>query len=372
MIQIPIAALKKARTLLGRVRSAQCKLPVLNHILARIDSTGITLAVSDLDHWLETRIPLPVSPNGPTEFLIPNEALTAAVKADNSSSVILHPKGRNGHRELKLVAISGGMRVESNHATADWEDFPARPVIDGTSTLLPAATMAALKTVAPCASTDDKRQVLQGVFFDPEDGGMLVATDGRKLAGAPATVPESKFILPSPAVKVLGHSDFLKGDVTVTLPDDTEKNLAAFRAGDHVLMSKTIVGNYPNYQQVIPSKQDHSVTIADDRRDAVCKWLRSQKGRAESVRLSIDKPGQLTLTQTDRSGSTIAIITVPVEIQGVPPVISFDPKNMADALVIGGTLGISDAMNPGMTRTPGGRFCVVMPLRTKVAAQAAA
>lgn len=371
MIQIPIAALKKARTLLGRVRFAQCKLPALNHIYARIDNTSITLAVSDLDHWLETRIPLQMSPDGPTEFLIPNEALTAAVKADKDSSVILLPKGRQEHRELKLIAISGGMRIESNHATADWEDFPARPVIDGPSSLLPAATMAALKTVAPCASTDEKRQVLQGVFFNPEEGGMLVATDGKRLAGAPATVPERKFILPTPAVKVLGHSDFLKSDVTVTLPDDTEKNLAAFRAGDHVLMSKTIVGNYPNYQQVIPRRQANSVTIADHRRDAVCKWLRSQKGRAESVRLSIDTPGQLTLTQTDRSCDTIALITVPVEVQGTPPAISFDPKYLADALVIGGTLGISDAMNPGMTLTPNGQFCVVMPLRTKVAAQTA-
>ena len=42
MIQIPIAALKKARTLLGRVRLAQCKLPALNHILARVDGSGIT------------------------------------------------------------------------------------------------------------------------------------------------------------------------------------------------------------------------------------------------------------------------------------------------------------------------------------------
>ncbi len=259
------------------------------------------------------------------------------------------------------------------HATADWEDFPARPVIDGTDTLLPAATMAALKVVAPCASTSEKRQILQGVFFSPEEGGMLIATDGKALAGAPATVPERNLILPSPAVKVLGHSDFLKGDVTVTLPDDTEKNLAAFRAGDHVLISRTSEGNYPNYRQVIPREQAHAVTISDDRRDAVCKWLRSLKGRAESVCLSIDKPGHLTLTQADGGGTTIALITVPVEIQGTPPVISFSPKYLADALGIGGTLGLSDERNPGMTRTPDGRFCVVMPIRTSSArGQAAA
>ena len=359
MIQIPIAALKKARTLLGRVRFAQCKLPALNHILARIDGAELTLAVSDLDHWLETRITLPAVPTGPAgpdSFLIPAEALNAAVQADKGSDVLLHPKGRKGHRELKLVAISGGMRIESMHATADCEDFPERPVIHGTDTLLPATTMAALQTVAPCASTNEQRQILNGVFFTPEGGGMLIATDGKRLAGAPATVPERNLILPTPAVKVLAHRDFLAGDVTLTLPDDEEKHLVAFRAGDHVLISRAIEGSYPNYRQVIPREQAHSVTIPEQQRGAVIKWLRSQKGRAEGVRLSVDKPGRLTLTQTDGSGTTIALITVPVDVQGTPPVITFCPRYLADALGIGATLGLSDEMNPGMTRTDEGRF----------------
>lgn len=372
MIHIPLAALKKARTLLGRVRFAQCKLPALNHILARIDGPNLILAVSDLDRWLETRIPLPTSHTEPAEFLIPAEALNSAVKADKGSTVLLQPKGRKKHRELKLISISGGIRIESMHSTADWEDFPARPAVDGPATTLPAATMAALQAVAPCASTNEKRHILQGVFFSPEEGGMLVATDGRALAGAPATVPERKLILPTPAVKVLAHRDFLTGDVTLTLPDDTEKNLVAFQAGDHVLISRTIEGNYPNYQQVIPREQAHSVTIPDDRREAVCKWLRSQKGRAEGVRLSIDKPGHLTLTQTDGGGTTIALITVPVDVQGTPPVISFNPQYLADAFGIGTTLGLSDEMSPGMTRTDDGRFCVVMPMRTTASVRTAA
>jgi DNA polymerase-3 subunit beta len=372
MIQIPISELKKARTLLSRVRYTQCTLPPLKHILARVDGTGITLAVSDLDHWLETRIDLPGIPNRPAEFLIPIEALNAAVKADKASDVRLYPKGRKGHRELKLVAISGGMKIESMHSTADWEEFPNRPVIDGTDTLLPAATMAALKAVAPCASTNEKREILRGVYFTPEEGGMLITTDGKRLAGAPATIPERNLVLPTPAVKVLGHRDFLTGDVTVTIPDDEEKHLVAFRAGDHVLISKTIEGSYPSYQQVIPREQPHSVTIPEEQRGAVCKWLRSQKGRAEGVSLSVDKPGLLTLTQTDERGITVALITVPVEVIGTPPVISFRPSYLADALSIGGILGLSHEISPGMAKGPGGQFCVVMPLRTKAIAQTAA
>ncbi len=54
------------------------------------------------------------------------------------------------------------------------------------------------------------------------------------------------------------------------------------------------------------------------------------------------------------------------------PTAHLSPKYLADALGICGTLGLSDERNPGMTRTPDGRFCVVMPMRGKAAARTAA
>ena len=56
-ILIPVSAIQAARKLLTRVRFERLKLPVLSHVLATLDAAGLTMAVSDLDHWLETRIP---------------------------------------------------------------------------------------------------------------------------------------------------------------------------------------------------------------------------------------------------------------------------------------------------------------------------
>ncbi|CAN5151422.1 hypothetical protein BH23VER1_BH23VER1_32620 [soil metagenome] len=372
MIKIPIAALQRARTLLSRASFAKCNLPAPSHVLARTDGPDLVLAVSAPDLWLETRIRLPAPPTGPAGFLIPAGALAAAARADRGSTVLLQPTGRRGHRELEIVTVSGGMRTGAMHATADREDFPARPAAGGPATVLPAATMAALQAVAPCASTDGTRQVLNGVLFTPGGGGMLITTDGRRLAGAPAAVPGRELILPNQAARVLGHPDFLGGDVALTLSADEEERLVEFQAGDHVLICRTVEGRYPDYRQVVPREQPHAVTIPEDQRAAICKWLRSQNGRAGSVRLSIGKPGHLTLTQADGGGTTVALITVPVQIQGTPPAISFDPKYLADAIGIGGILGLSDGQDPGMARTPDGRFCVVMPMRTTAGARTAA
>ncbi len=56
-LTILVSDLIAARKLLTRIPFARLKLPVLTHILATVDAAGLTLAVTDLDHWLETRIP---------------------------------------------------------------------------------------------------------------------------------------------------------------------------------------------------------------------------------------------------------------------------------------------------------------------------
>jgi hypothetical protein len=54
---------------------------------------------------------------------------------------------------------------------------------------------------------------------------------------------------------------------------------------------------------------------------------------------------------------------VPVTIDGQAPVIAFDPKYLADALEIGPTLRLVDKLNPGMTSSPSGEFCLLMNQR---------
>ena len=74
MITIPVSAIKAARKLLTRIHFERLNLPVLTPVLATIGAAGLTLAVSDLDHWLETRLPATINPPDSTRFLIPELA----------------------------------------------------------------------------------------------------------------------------------------------------------------------------------------------------------------------------------------------------------------------------------------------------------
>ena len=255
------------------------------------------------------------------------------------------------------------MPVQTVYQSEPAADFPVRPTVNGQITTVPKQTLLALQTVAGCASTDATRSVLNGVLFSPDDGGILIATDGRRLAGAPARFAGREFILPCAAVHVLGLPDFAGRDASIQQPEEGKEPHIQFRSGPHTLIARAIEGQYPNYRQVIPSEFVADATVPDTRRPALISWLRSLDGKGNSVRLTWDKPGHLTLTLRD-SDTTAARIDVPVTTTGQPPVIAFGPAYLADALAIGSTLRLIDGLSPGMAVDPSsGNFCVLMPCR---------
>jgi len=368
-ILIPSNTLRGAKKLFGRMKHLRCTLPVLRHLLLTADANGIRLAATDLDHWLETR----VCDDGcePLRFLIPPDAMQAACRADKGTQVSFTPCGGKRSREIRLILKSGGIEATSVYPTLDPKEFPERPETIGAVTAVPPSTLEGLAHVAGCASTDATRQILNGVLFTPEDGGRLVATDGRRLACCPATVPAQAFVLPVVACHILGHPDFTAGPAAITWVDhkDEDKRLVAIQCGRHLLVSKPLVGNYPNYKQVIPAFAEQMAVIPHDRKPGLIAWLRSVGKDQCSVRLDWHKRGQLTLSHRDANGHS-ATMQVPVEIHGSPPVIAFNARYLADALEIGSTLCFSDELSPGICRHPTGRFCVIMPMRVTTPAGA--
>jgi DNA polymerase III sliding clamp (beta) subunit (PCNA family) len=376
MIKIPSDSFKQAGKLLKRLPFHRAKLPVFTHVALFADagSQTATLVVATLDMRVETTVPLAEPLTQTQSFLLPPDALRTALQADRGSVLHLTYKCSRKGRVLRLKALCGGIPVETNHQTLDLADFPTRPKVKGAATELPARTFEMLAVVATCASSDQTRQILNGVFFTPDDGGLLVATDGRRLAGSPATVPAAgSFILPNGAVHVLGHPDFRKRPATVTLTETEsgggEEQLVSFRSEDHLVISKTLPGTYPNWKQVVPRDMVSSLTITDDRRPALLTWLRSLRGAEGSVTLHRKRRGVLQLVHSDR-GSITATVEVPMEQSGELQPISLDPGFLATALRIAPTLWFTDSMSPVIARRADGAFCVIMPMRfTGVPAQ---
>jgi hypothetical protein len=163
------------------------------------------------------------------------------------------------------------------------------------------------------------------VLFTPEDGGRLVATDGKRLGCCPATVPSQPFVLPVAACHILGHPDFTADMATITWIDheEPEKRHVAIHSGRHLLVSKLLVGNYPSFKQVIPTHAQELAVIPHDRKPGLIAWLRSVGKDQASVRLDWHKRGQLTLTHRDANGHSAAmqVEEVTTTVERIPTVL---------------------------------------------------
>lgn len=391
MIEIPSNALKAAGRLLKRLRTKQCTLPVLSHILVEAGpDEGIRLTVCNLDQWLSTRLPTDQPSDRPEALLVPAEAFQAALKADKGSAVTFTRKGTKKDRRVRLRMLRGGITVETHHPTLEPDEFPACPQVpdNAKATPVPGRTFEMIAELAGCASKDSTRYILNSVLLTPEDGGMVVATDGRRLAATPASVPDRKLVIPTPAVQVLGHPDFQKGVVQVTSfkdpvekldsenesTDDSQDHADHVRleAGNHTLVSRLIEGHYPNWKQVVPTDRVASASFDENHRPTVIDWLKAlaKGGKEAAVILRPTKRGHLELNHA--SGTNHASrIEVPAEITGQPQPVALNAAYLADALTIAPTLWFIDEMSPVVARRLDGTLCVVMPMRIDVAAQAA-
>lgn len=233
-----------------------------------------------------------------------------------------------------------------------------------------------------CTSADSQRHILNGVLFTPEEGGRVVATDGKRLAAAPAAVPAMPFVLPAAALKVLCHPGLRGRAFEVTTHAEAPEagreetvNRVCFRCGPHTLVSPAIDGNYPEWRQVVPRDMVASVTVAEASRAGLVGWLRGLRERDAAVILSRGKRHTLRVAHTAPCGAS-GLVEVPAAITGEPAVVALAPAFLADALEIAPVLWITDELTPVVARRADGLLCVVMPRRVpagvQVAAQAAA
>lgn len=365
MILVYASELQTARRTLTRLRFERLQSPVLTHVLATLENGTMTLAVTDGIHWLESRIPKAATPDATARFLIPAKALAEAARGGKGKLVQLNFSDGPGRPLLEVTVMNDSAFNRILYPTEPAVGFPDRPAAPkGLLKTVPKETLSAMHAVGICATKDDILYPrIAGVFFSPESGGVVVATNGRHLASVPARVPDREFILPNSAVHVLENPDFTSRDVEIVMSENPGDWLVEFRAGKHTFIAKTVAQSYPDYRGVIPDHLPTTVVVSEIHRIPLITRLRSLKGKQQHVRLTWDKPGHMTLTHHDTAITPVSF-EIPVEIDGDPPPVSLLPRFLANALTFGSTMRLYDHKTPCVVSDPSGKFCVLVPMRT--------
>jgi DNA polymerase-3 subunit beta len=159
-----------------------------------------------------------------------------------------------------------------------------------------AAFAEALRQVVPGASRDDARPILTGVLLTASAGGLrLVATDSYRLAlrdlQGVSMLEEGQKVLV--AAKGLGEVQRLlsgeTGDIDVVLGERE----VVFRVGGTEVTTRLIEGDFPNYQQLIPSGYPNRLTVSRDALQAAVNRVRlvGQSKDTAPIRLGMTAEG---------------------------------------------------------------------------------
>jgi DNA polymerase-3 subunit beta len=343
------------------VVSSRTTLPILSNVLLVAKDGRLAFTTTDLDVGITGSVEATIEREGATT--LPAKRLVNIVRELPASEVEISVDAKN------VASIQSGPSFFKIIGLGQ-DDFPPLPDFAGAKEYrIPQQTLRdGLKKTAYAISTDETRYVLNGIYTSFREGKMtLVATDGRRLAMVendldfPAS-HETDVIVPTKAVQELMRLLGDEGEVLVRLSDSQ----ISFSIGDHLLITKLIEGNYPNYRQVIPGDSTERVELP---REAMFETVRRvsllSSDKSNSVKLVF---GENRIEVTANSPDVgEARETIEVSYTGRPMQIAFNPEflkaplqNLDSPTVY---LDLIDEMSPGVVRIDGSFLYVIMPMR---------
>jgi DNA polymerase-3 subunit beta len=176
-------------------------------------------------------------------------------------------------------------------------EFPRLPEVSEGGVRVEAAAFAeALRQVVPGASRDDARPILTGVLLTASAGGLrLVATDSYRLAlrdlQGVSMLEEGQKVLV--AAKGLGEVQRLLSGETGEIDVVLGEREVVFRVGTTEVTTRLIEGEFPNYQQLIPSGYPNRLTVSRDALQAAVNRVRlvGQSKDTAPIRLGMTAEG---------------------------------------------------------------------------------
>lgn len=357
------------------VVSNRVSTPILGNVLISSAKDGrISLVTTNLD--LAIRCQIKAQVEIPGVITLPVRKLSTIVKSLPNLEVRVEISSEN---QVKITSGGSVFRIMGMRE----DEFPQLPVLsESRSFKLPQQILSGMiKSVAYAQSVDENRHILNGIYFTFRGGKVtLVATDGRRLGLITQDLNikeefESSFILPAKASSELDRLLSFDADVNICFTDRQvafEINVGGDEdpsglVGDIYLVSRVVEGNYPNYQQVIPSETGSRIKI--DRELFIeclsrAALVTSEKSNAVKLRLS---PNLLEITSSSPElGDAHETMAIPYEEERTVE-LSFNPQFLIDPLKAISKDEIffefKDELSPGLLKTLDSFLCVIMPLR---------
>lgn len=355
--------LKKGLSMVNRVSSGNLTLPILNNILVRTDNGLLKMSSTNLEVAVNTWIRCKVEEEGGVS--IPAKTFSELIANLPVENITLETEDN----QLHIEAGAFKTKIRGLHP----DEFPLIPQVGEQS--------------AGQLSADDLRTALSQVVFasaysetQPEISGVLlafgdrelkvVATDRYRLAERKLKISESfeprNAILPNRAIQELMKVLASAAGESVQLL--FSQNQVMFKSEDTEIISRLIDGQYPDYQQIIPSEFKTEIVCSTSDLVAAMRTAGIFTQAGNNVNLTFESPETFGVNSA-ASDVGESNVHVPGKVTGAAGSIIFNHRYVLDCLSTLGTpevrIRVIDSNAPAIIDSPGvaGYLYLVMPIR---------
>ena len=343
-------------------------IPILSNVLLEARDGYLRLTATDLELGIRCSCPAEVKKAG--AGTVPAKRLLDYARLLPDSAIQVK------FGETHWAQLVCG-RSKSRIAGMSRESFPELPEMPEPLAQIPVEVLSSLiaKTIF-AISAEESRFTLNGaLFLLRPDGLVMVSTDGHRLSlceksmELPAEV-NYRALLPRKAMQELQRlAQELEPDALIDFSGS--ENHLFFRAGERLLVSRKLTGNFPDYERVLPQDHPHSINLGrDDLRATVERAAQFSDERSHAIRFRF-APGEIEV-QSSLSDTGEIEETLPVTYDGPKVEVGFNAQYLVDFLRVlsedSVNFAFRDAGSAGELQ-PGGEASnyvyryVVMPMR---------
>jgi len=302
-------------------------LPVLNNVLLKAEGKKLYFTSTNLEIAVSYTIETEIKNEG--EITIPSKLFTNYINYLNDDNIDIVAKDG----DILIKTSDSKTRIKGIPAS----EFPPIPTVDkeGGMSLKVKDLKKAISQVVFAAALNTTRPILSGVFFVVDkDELKMVATDSYRLS--------EKILKPSsisggiscivPAKTILELGSILDG---VSQDNDVEvvisKNQIMFSVGPVKLVSRLIEGQFPNYEQIIPSSSKTQIEFEISHISLVIKRINIfAKENNNKIVLRVVDGKVIVTTESTQYGE--GEITLNTKINGSDNEIALNSQFLLDAL----------------------------------------
>jgi DNA polymerase-3 subunit beta len=255
-VSVPLVELNKKMNAISSVVPSKTTMPILSTVLMSAEKGDLSISATDLDISVTSKVNGTVEKEG--RVAAPARKVAEIAKSLAGETVLLETDGE------KLVIACGKSRFVVNARGAD--DFPKLPKQESKTAFSvdPEIIGELVHKTMYAVSTDLTRPALCGVLWEVDRKGIaMISTDGHRLARVEIAMDlggaqKTEVIVPPKALSTM--RSYAEGEKEVRT--SIGENSINFDMQETSIYSRLLEGPFPNYQRVIPTKNEKELVVS--------------------------------------------------------------------------------------------------------------